>query len=292
MAATARALQLTSPNGLRSGRGRRRPRRPAAPAKPAPHKDTRQPKPRLNGPNRGASQPVTERRMAADGWIQIKGSVEITHPPRARPAAASDHVTVAAPAPVAVPAPVAGDRQRQSGHRPGLQRTAAAMTPASSAPATWRSPLPTLPAELLAKAAVDPRRTPGPGAHVLPYHHYSVVMNGERRLAFFTGGEHRRPTQPEPRRETRPLVLRPAGPQDEQVGERGVRQQRRSTAATSSPARPGVGRDAEAAKERQRRHIPLHQLHARSTSGSTRARGRGPGWRTTCWTTPTTRNAG
>jgi endonuclease G, mitochondrial len=45
--------------------------------------------------------------------------------------------------------------------------------------------LPTLPAPLLAKAATI--STPGMGSgHVLRYHHYSVVLNGERRLAFFT----------------------------------------------------------------------------------------------------------
>jgi endonuclease G, mitochondrial len=45
--------------------------------------------------------------------------------------------------------------------------------------------LPTLPEELLAKAATNSRASAEP-RHVFPYHHYSVVMNKERRLAFFT----------------------------------------------------------------------------------------------------------
>ncbi|HEV2800398.1 MAG TPA: DNA/RNA non-specific endonuclease [Pyrinomonadaceae bacterium] len=48
-----------------------------------------------------------------------------------------------------------------------------------------RVPLPTLSGELMEKVAVR-KNASGANAHVLPYHHYSVVMNKERRLAFFT----------------------------------------------------------------------------------------------------------
>ncbi len=48
-----------------------------------------------------------------------------------------------------------------------------------------RVPLPTLPPEQLAKAA-KMKGVTGSSAHILRYHHYSVVLNAERKLAFFT----------------------------------------------------------------------------------------------------------
>ncbi len=48
-----------------------------------------------------------------------------------------------------------------------------------------RVPLPTLPPELLTKAA-KMKGVSGSSAHILRYHHYSVVLNRERKLAFFT----------------------------------------------------------------------------------------------------------
>ena len=45
-----------------------------------------------------------------------------------------------------------------------------------------RVPLPKLPPELLAAAA----RLKGSDAHVIPYHHFSVVMHGKRALAIYT----------------------------------------------------------------------------------------------------------
>ncbi len=46
-------------------------------------------------------------------------------------------------------------------------------------------PLPTLSPEMKAKAAINLKANGG-DKNVLPYHHYSVVMNAERRLAFYT----------------------------------------------------------------------------------------------------------
>ena len=46
-------------------------------------------------------------------------------------------------------------------------------------------PLPRLSGAIKAKAAIN-QRANGADKYVLPYHHYSVVMNKERRLAFFT----------------------------------------------------------------------------------------------------------
>lgn len=48
-----------------------------------------------------------------------------------------------------------------------------------------RVPLPTLSDELVALAAVNSLATSEP-TYLLPYHHFSVVLNKERRLAFFT----------------------------------------------------------------------------------------------------------
>ncbi len=45
--------------------------------------------------------------------------------------------------------------------------------------------LPVLPEDLLALASVNELPSAGP-EHVIPYHHFSVVVNGPRRLAFFT----------------------------------------------------------------------------------------------------------
>ena len=45
--------------------------------------------------------------------------------------------------------------------------------------------LPVLTEALAAQAALNTRAT-GEPRHVLPYHHFSVVLNKERRLAFFT----------------------------------------------------------------------------------------------------------
>jgi endonuclease G len=46
-------------------------------------------------------------------------------------------------------------------------------------------PLPVLPDDLVAAAAVNCHATSEPG-YVLPYHHFSVALNKQRRLAFFT----------------------------------------------------------------------------------------------------------
>lgn len=48
-----------------------------------------------------------------------------------------------------------------------------------------RVPLPQLSDEMKANAAVN-RQALGSDEHVLPYHHFSVVMNKERKLAYFT----------------------------------------------------------------------------------------------------------
>lgn len=47
-------------------------------------------------------------------------------------------------------------------------------------------PLPRLTDAMKAKAAVNKKAAAGADNYVLPYHHYSVVMNKERRMAFYT----------------------------------------------------------------------------------------------------------
>jgi endonuclease G len=48
-----------------------------------------------------------------------------------------------------------------------------------------KAPLPQLSAALKSRAAIN-RQATGADKYTLPYHHYSVVMNRERRLAFYT----------------------------------------------------------------------------------------------------------
>jgi endonuclease G len=79
-------------------------------------------------------------------------------------------------------------------------------------------PLPKLPAELLAKAS---RMSGGDGrpAHVIPYHHFSVVMNKERHIAFFTAGNTDGAQSIRVKREDDRWFFDPRIPREEQTGE-------------------------------------------------------------------------
>jgi endonuclease G len=83
---------------------------------------------------------------------------------------------------VAPPATPAGDEKIEIdpdyAHRPGYD-------PAFLGSDGRRVELPTLPEAQIANAAIGKDLKSEP-RYVLPYHHYSVVMNKERRLAFFT----------------------------------------------------------------------------------------------------------
>src|SRR5262249_9531977 len=57
--------------------------------------------------------------------------------------------------------------------------------PPSGGPDPHLVPLPVTPPEWLADAAVN-RLATGDDRHELPYHHFSVVLNKRRRLAFYT----------------------------------------------------------------------------------------------------------
>lgn len=80
-------------------------------------------------------------------------------------------------------------------------------------------PLPELSADLRAQAAVNEQVSTGVDPHVLPYHHFSVVIDRERRLARYTavnidGGRALRL-----RRERDRWILDPRVPADQQTGE-------------------------------------------------------------------------
>jgi endonuclease G len=81
-----------------------------------------------------------------------------------------------------------------------------------------RVPLPTLLKALLARAAKAEGAT-GPDAHVLDYHHYSVVLDTQRRLAFFTVVNIDGALAQRPPRESDRWSFDPRIPRDVQTGE-------------------------------------------------------------------------
>jgi endonuclease G len=83
---------------------------------------------------------------------------------------------------------------------------------------THSVPLPALSPEAEAAAAVNTSAGSDP-PYVLPYHHFSVVMNKERRLAFFTAVNIDGTTSIRIRRETDRWFLDPRIPEEEQAGE-------------------------------------------------------------------------
>ena len=82
-------------------------------------------------------------------------------------------------------------------------------------------PLPELPDDLAALAAVN--RLAATEPYVLHYHHYSAVLNRERRLAFFTAVNIDGTTSMRLKRERDRWFLDPRVPADEQTGEAAYR---------------------------------------------------------------------
>lgn len=78
-------------------------------------------------------------------------------------------------------------------------------------------PLPILPDELAAQAAVNTQAT-GEPPYLLPYHHFTVVLSKERRLAFFTAVNIDGALSREPRRARDHWFFDPRVAQDEQTG--------------------------------------------------------------------------
>jgi endonuclease G len=79
-------------------------------------------------------------------------------------------------------------------------------------------PLPVLKGALAPLAAINNLATAEP-AYVLPYHHFSIVLNKERGLAFFTAVNIDGTTSFRLKRETDRWSLDPRVPDDEQTGE-------------------------------------------------------------------------
>jgi endonuclease G, mitochondrial len=79
------------------------------------------------------------------------------------------------------------------------------------------APLPTLPDDLVAEAAINSLAT-GEPRYVLPYHHFSVVLNKERRLAFFTAVNIDGTLGQRPKRADDRWFFDPRVPVDEQAG--------------------------------------------------------------------------
>ncbi|MBA3509917.1 MAG: DNA/RNA non-specific endonuclease [Thermoleophilaceae bacterium] len=89
--------------------------------------------------------------------------------------------------------------------------------PAFLGPATLSVPLPVLSAELVTKAAVNSAATEE--GHVLRYHNFSVAINRERRLAFFTAVNIDGALSRRLRREKDRWLLDPRLPAEHQTGE-------------------------------------------------------------------------
>jgi endonuclease G, mitochondrial len=78
-------------------------------------------------------------------------------------------------------------------------------------------PLPSLPDELVAFAATNQQATSEPN-YLLPYHHFTVVMHKERRLAIFTAVNIDGKLRQKPARLNDKWFFDPRLPQDEQTG--------------------------------------------------------------------------
>jgi endonuclease G len=90
--------------------------------------------------------------------------------------------------------------------------------PAFLGDGSLRVDLPTLPPALVDKTSINTKATAEP-RYVLPYHHYSVVMNKERRLAFFTAVNIDGSTSRRLKREPDRWSFDPRIPPDEQTGD-------------------------------------------------------------------------
>jgi endonuclease G, mitochondrial len=80
-------------------------------------------------------------------------------------------------------------------------------------------PLPTLPDELARLAATNQLAQEEP-KYLLPYHHFTVVLNKERRLAFFTAVNIDGKLRQQPTRQNDKWFFDPRVPKEEQTGEK------------------------------------------------------------------------
>jgi endonuclease G, mitochondrial len=219
--ARAAARQLSAPmaavfDGLfQDERGEVAVQATPAPVVVTPEVVTRQP-----GPQSMPSETALRRESAPapqDGGIRLTVPVEITFrlgtpPPAAAEFEGPPAVVLALPVPTAVePGEEAIQIDPDYGDREGYD----AGFLGGGSPDV---PLPALPEDLLAIASVNAKPGAGP-THVLPYHHFSVVMNKERALAFFTAVNIDGNLSQRLRREPDRWTLDPRIPATEQTGE-------------------------------------------------------------------------
>jgi DNA/RNA endonuclease G (NUC1)/V8-like Glu-specific endopeptidase len=157
---------------------------------PAPHAVRSEPEPASDPPVRGETGRTTRIDAAitgvgkgADGSVTIDlpihltvriGQPELSHAEPPPPAERGEPAIDDADVPEDEAVSVDPDYSNRKGYDPnflGIRER--------------RVPLPELPPALQAKAAVNQQARRGKDRHVLPYHHYSVVMNKKRKLAFY-----------------------------------------------------------------------------------------------------------
>ncbi len=214
----------------------------ATPPPPAPDPPTKEPE--VPQP---PSTSLTTAVPDGDGWVQITVPLEIRL--RLGQPLAGTQVVVASPAAAAAPAvaPLAGDQEAvvidpdwaaREGFDTGFLG------------AGHEVPLPALSAEQQPLASVDATRPDAPTI-VLRYHHYSVVMNSQRRLAYWVGVNidgalHRRS---ELKRANDRWFFDPRIPEDDQVGEELYTKNALDRGHLVRRLDPGWGVDLETAKK-------------------------------------------
>jgi endonuclease G len=108
-------------------------------------------------------------------------------------------------------------------------------------------PLPTLSQDLVPLASINSLATTEP-RYVLPYHHFSVVMNRSRRLAFFTAVNINGGSSIRVKRETDRWSFDPRLPMEEQTGEEAYRDNPLDRGHLVRRLDPAWGVSSEAAK--------------------------------------------
>jgi endonuclease G len=175
----------------------------------------------VSGEAAGATVSVAAAAVADGGAIRMTVPLELTlrlgTPGPAAPRAASSHASAAQPPAAGVTTPASGAREEKVEIDPDYSNRKG-YDPAFLGTGDQRVDLPTLPEALLDMAAVNGEATAEP-RHVLPYHHYSVVLNKDRRLAFFTAVNIDGSLSQRIKREPDRWFLDPRVPAEQQTGE-------------------------------------------------------------------------
>ena len=185
-------------------------------------------------------QPESDSTEASDahreGAVRISVPLEITIRLGVQPGAVDAPADLAGELSAAEPAPeeleairIDPDYGNRRGYDPDFLGSGAQSVP-----------LPALSEALLAKASTFQSASGAP-THVLPYHHFSVTLNRERRLAIFTASNIDGRRSRRLKRERRPLVPRPARPGFRADRRARVRRQRPRPRPPRPPPRPRLG---------------------------------------------------